>query len=70
MLFFMSIHLLGNSILSGVFAGLVGGFYLAFIYSHWRKKSRLDAFGLTVLAHFFHNLILAFLWFLEPLINI
>jgi len=70
MLFFMSIHLLGNSILSGILAGSIGGFYLAFIYSHWRNKSRWDAFEMTVAAHFFHNLVLAFLWFLEPFINI
>jgi len=36
-------------------AGLVGGFYLAFTYAHWRAQSRWTAFWTTALSHALHN---------------
>ncbi len=36
-------------------AGLVGGFYFAFTYVHWRQKSRWTGFWVTALSHAIHN---------------
>ncbi|MHC4121893.1 MAG: CPBP family intramembrane glutamic endopeptidase [Planctomycetota bacterium] len=36
-------------------AGLVGGFYFAFTYVHWRQKSRWTSFWITALSHTIHN---------------
>jgi hypothetical protein len=36
-------------------AGLVGGFYFAFTYVHWRQKTRWTAFWVTALSHTIHN---------------
>ena len=36
-------------------AGLVGGFYFAFTYAHWRVQSRWTAFWTTALSHALHN---------------
>ena len=36
-------------------AGLVGGFYFAFTYAHWRQKSRWTCFWVTALSHAIHN---------------
>lgn len=42
---------------AGISAGVIGGFYLAFTYLHWRKDSRWRAFWVTTLSHGIHNLI-------------
>ncbi|MHC4616612.1 MAG: CPBP family glutamic-type intramembrane protease [Planctomycetota bacterium] len=36
-------------------AGVVGGFYFAFTYAHWRQKSRWTSFWVTALSHTIHN---------------
>lgn len=36
-------------------AGLIGGFYLAFTYVHWRERSRWKAFWITTIAHALGN---------------
>jgi hypothetical protein len=50
-----------ESIAVGVGAGLVGGFYLAFTYVHWRERSRWTAFWTTAVSHGIHNGIAAIL---------
>lgn len=44
----------------GISAGIVGGFYNAFTYVHWRDTSRWKAFWITAVSHSLHNLILTF----------
>ena len=44
---------------TGVCAGLVGGFYLAFTYAHWIEKSVWTAMWTTAAAHFIRNGLLA-----------
>jgi hypothetical protein len=39
----------------GVCAGVVGGFYLAFTYVHWRQKSLWTALWVTAMFHVFNN---------------
>ena len=39
----------------GISAGLVGGFYFAFTYAHWRQKSRWTALWITIVSHSFNN---------------
>ena len=44
-----------EGIQTGIAAGLIGGFYFAFTYVHWREKSRWTAYWVTALSHFIHN---------------
>jgi len=46
-----------EGIQTGVAAGLVSGFYLAFTYVHWREKSLWTAFWVTAVSHAIHNAI-------------
>jgi hypothetical protein len=39
----------------GLGAGLVGGFYFAFTYVHWRERSRWTALWTTAVCHGIHN---------------
>ncbi|NQU68084.1 MAG: CPBP family intramembrane metalloprotease [Candidatus Marinimicrobia bacterium] len=39
----------------GISAGTVAGFYLAFTYAHWIRKSHLTAFWITALSHSIRN---------------
>ena len=39
----------------GVGAGIIGGFYSAFTYAHWRQKSRWTALWTTTVSHSLHN---------------
>jgi len=43
---------------TGIAAGLVGGFYFAFTYAHWRDYGRWPAFWVTAMSHAIHNGIL------------
>jgi hypothetical protein len=45
----------GEDLGTPIGAGLVGGFYLAFTYAHWRAQSRWTAFWTTALSHALHN---------------
>ncbi|NIP25918.1 MAG: CPBP family intramembrane metalloprotease [Phycisphaerae bacterium] len=56
MVIFTSLHFL-EGIPTGIAAGLVGGFYFAFTYAHWREKSRWTAFWVTAISHAFNNAI-------------
>lgn len=40
---------------TGLCAGLVGGFYFAFTYVHWRKISLWTAIWTTAVSHAIHN---------------
>lgn len=51
---FTSLHFL-EGIPTGIAAGVVGGFYFAFTYAHWREKSRWTAFWVTAISHAFNN---------------
>ena len=51
---FFAAHLFGG-VGTGVCAGLVGGFYLAFTYAHWRERNRWTAFWVTALTHALSN---------------
>lgn len=44
-----------EGIATGVSAGLIGGLYFAFAYSHWRTKSRWESFWITAACHAIHN---------------
>jgi hypothetical protein len=48
-----------NSIESGLCAGFVGGFYIAFTYANWRQSSFRTAFLMTIAIHALHNLLCA-----------
>ncbi len=41
---------------SGICAGIVGGFYLAFTYAHWRERSFSHALWITIGTHAVRNL--------------
>ena len=43
---------------TGIAAGLIGGFYFAFTYAHWRERGRWPAFWVTAVSHAIHNGIL------------
>jgi hypothetical protein len=43
---------------AGIAAGLIGGFYFAFTYVHWREYRRWTAFWITAVSHAIHNGIL------------
>ncbi len=47
-----------RSIGTGIGAGIIGGFYSAFTYVHWRQKSLWKAYWVTALSHGLHNLAL------------
>ena len=51
---FALVHL-PEGIATGVCAGFVGGFYLAFTYAHWVEKSAWTALWTTTVAHFIRN---------------
>jgi hypothetical protein len=42
---------------TGIAAGVVSGFYLAFTYVHWREHRRWTAFWTTAVSHSIHNAI-------------
>jgi hypothetical protein len=46
------------SVVSGICAGIVGGFYLAFFYAHWRETSLGRAYWMTCAAHAFSNFVI------------
>ena len=46
-----------EGIQTGIAAGLISGFYLAFTYVHWREKRRWTAFWVTAISHAIHNAI-------------
>jgi hypothetical protein len=48
-------HAMGGVAASAVIAGLVGGFYLAFTYAHWRERSLWTALWTTALSHAMAN---------------
>jgi hypothetical protein len=54
MIVFAALHFMG-SLASGLGPGIVGGFYLAFTYTHWRRHSRTRAFWMTTAQHMIHN---------------
>jgi hypothetical protein len=54
MAIFAGLHFL-EGIPTGIAAGLVGGFYFAFTYTHWREKSMWTAFWVTAVSHAFNN---------------
>ena len=45
------------SVRKGVSVGVCGGFYLAFVYVHWRRVSFWRAFWMTALVHALWNLV-------------
>jgi hypothetical protein len=52
---FAALHFLAG-IATGICAGVVGGFYIAFTYTHWRGVSLRSAFWMTCAYHALHNL--------------
>jgi hypothetical protein len=40
---------------TGLAAGLIGGFYFAFSYTHWRRQSLAQAYWMTAAQHAIHN---------------
>lgn len=42
---------------TGILAGAVSGFYLAFTYAHWQDESFNSALGMTAGVHAVHNLV-------------
>jgi len=57
---FAGLHFLeGFSV--GLGAGVVGGFYFAFTYAHWRQRSRWTALWTTALCHAIHNAMAVFM---------
>lgn len=51
---FAACHL-PEGIVTAIAAGLIGGFYFAFTYAHWREKSRWASFWVTAVSHSIHN---------------
>jgi len=51
---FIAIHAPGG-IGAAIVAGLVGGFYIAFTYVHWREPGRWTAFWVTAVSHAIRN---------------
>jgi len=47
-----------RSIGAGIGAGIIGGFYSAFTYVHWRDKSVFTAIWVTAFSHCLYNLAL------------
>ncbi|ACB75495.1 CPBP family glutamic-type intramembrane protease [Opitutus terrae] len=56
-LMFAVAHLV-NGLGSALVAGLVGGFYLSFTYTHWRTQSFRSALWMTCSMHALYNLVL------------
>lgn len=54
MIVFAALHFI-EGVGTGLAAGVVGGFYLAFTYTHWRRHSRTRAFWMTTAQHAIHN---------------
>ena len=54
MVAFAAVHFI-ESALSGIAAGIIGGFYYAFAYAHWSRKSHSIAFKVTAGAHAMGN---------------
>ena len=46
---------------TGICAGIVSGFYIAFTYTHWRQDSVGSAYWMTTGTHALHNLALVML---------
>ena len=57
---FTAVHL-SLGLAPGISAGFVGGFYLAFTYIRWRRRTWWTAFWVTSLSHAIGNGILALL---------
>jgi len=55
MVLFAACHFYFEGIVTGIAAGVIGGFYFAFTYAHWREKSRWTAFWVTAVSHAIHN---------------
>lgn len=53
----------------GIGAGLIGGFYLAFNYVHWREKSMWTALWTTTIAHAIRNGVPGLLLLLAWVVN-
>jgi hypothetical protein len=51
---FAALHFLAG-IGTGICAGIVSGFYIAFTYAHWRTVSLRSAFWMTCAYHALHN---------------
>jgi hypothetical protein len=51
---FAAAHLT-EGVATAVCAGVIGGFYFAFTYAHWREKSRWTSFWVTAISHAIHN---------------
>ncbi len=51
---FAALHFLEGAA-AGVGAGVIGGFYFAFTYAHWRERSRWTAIWTTTVCHGIHN---------------
>jgi hypothetical protein len=49
----------GAASVTGLSAGLVGGFYFAFTYTAWRRQSALRAYAMTTAHHALYNLLIA-----------
>ncbi|OHB58439.1 MAG: hypothetical protein A2Z38_04890 [Planctomycetes bacterium RBG_19FT_COMBO_48_8] len=62
---FTLVHLV-EGIAVGVGAGLIGGFYLAINYVHWREKSLWTALWTTTIAHAIRNIPAAIIILLIP----
>lgn len=50
---------------TGIAAGVLSGFYIAFTYAHWRETSFRSALWMTAGMHSLHNLILLGPWLVE-----
>jgi uncharacterized membrane protein len=44
-----------EGVVTGISAGVIGGFYFGFTYAHWREKSRWASFWVTAASHAIHN---------------
>ena len=63
MIVFSITHFLSNGLVNFLTAGLIGGFYLAFSYVHWRQKAgTATAFMLTSTVHLLYNSIIVLLY--------
>jgi hypothetical protein len=54
MLLFAVPHFVASP-LTGLTAGLIGGFYFAFTFTHWQRRSLGSAFGMTFAQHTLYN---------------
>lgn len=65
MVVFAALHFI-EGVGTGLAAGIVLGFYLAFTYTHWRRHSRTRAFWMTTAQHMIHNTVAVMLGVLWP----